>query len=261
MADLLASVPEPADLYDYRGLPTTEDGAPLWLPHNQGDVFEGVEIPGIDDPTGEGLCMLFMHPCTMRAGAILRDKVTVLSVRRQQNRGLNRDMARWSKMFKVMPLPLLRNDNDIAYAADFMSVGTVSSTALGRATRRAVLSRTGRLVMQQRVIHHFSRYAPSLDVLEAATRAVETEIELQANWCEAACEVKGDETESTIRAAEESFDSYLSDKLELPTWAHDPESPAPIAGPTASRRDMLVGENQARVVTDVAGEILRRFAT
>ncbi len=59
--------PESAEeLYRYRGRDVV-----LARPIFQGDVFEHVEIPGLDD--GPGLAMVMTHPCTMRGkGGLLR---------------------------------------------------------------------------------------------------------------------------------------------------------------------------------------------
>jgi hypothetical protein len=36
------------EFYDYRGrLEVDEDAPPIWLPVHQGDVFEGVDVPGV----------------------------------------------------------------------------------------------------------------------------------------------------------------------------------------------------------------------
>jgi len=75
----LESLPPAADLFDARV--TDEDGVPLWLPYNQGDVFEGVPLPSLNGVKAAGLVMLFLHPCTMRRGADMAPRLTVLDVR------------------------------------------------------------------------------------------------------------------------------------------------------------------------------------
>lgn len=100
MADVLEPLMPPSELYEYRR--GTEGEVPGWLPYAQGDVFEGVLIPGIAED-GSGLAMLFMHPCTMREGAVLRELVTVVAVEPVSSKKVLSDPGRWANRNKVMP--------------------------------------------------------------------------------------------------------------------------------------------------------------
>lgn len=85
------------DLYRYRS-----PDVPRSRPIMQGDVFEGVTIPGLDD--GPGLAMVITHACSMRQGPHLRTSVIMARVApRDQTIPLP-----WRGHFAVLPLPALR---------------------------------------------------------------------------------------------------------------------------------------------------------
>lgn len=199
-----------ADLYDYRGPSGAQDAPPLWLPHHQGDVFTDVDVPGVENR--DRLVMLFMHPCTMRKGAVLKDHVTVLAVRTESPRRVLDDPARWSRHYSVMPLPDLHAAGRGTHTADFTALGTVPSSALNRDRRIATLSLQGRYLFQQRIINHLTRHVVAVHELREATSAVEAEIELQGHWVEAATVAAGTESERTVADAEAAFDAYLRDE-------------------------------------------------
>jgi len=78
MADVLEPIPDtPGALYGERN----PDAISLTLPHNQGDVFRDVSISGQITTV-----ILFMHPCTMRQGARVRDEVTVVEVAQRSHK-------------------------------------------------------------------------------------------------------------------------------------------------------------------------------
>jgi len=239
------------DLFDYRGQPGIDEAAPpLWLPYNQGDVFSGVSIPGVDDELARGavpLVLLFLHPCTMRRGAVLVPEVTVVQVRWFAKRVM--DSEDWENgRYSVMPLPDLRGDGTSTHVGDFLRIGTVPGVSLNRGERIATFSRSGRTWFQRRVIHHLTRLEVPLGDLASATRGVEREVELQASWCEAACDQVGSSTLAVIAAAESDFDAYMSEK----------EPIADSAEVELSRRARLIDD---ALTHQVAGEVHREIRT
>jgi hypothetical protein len=205
----LDPLPPADDIFDYRGVAGADDDAPpVWLPHHQGDVFTGVSVPGIDEP-GD-MAMLFLHPCTMRRGATLKPQTTVICVRPTSRKKVVDRADHWASQFSVMPLPDLLGRHGDTHAADFMLMGTVRSELLDRTNRVATLSTLGRGLLQQRIIHHLTRYCPRLDELAAATATVQTEIELQSDWVEASCQIAGDEDAATVAAAEATFEEFMT---------------------------------------------------
>lgn len=239
----LDPLPPVDDLFDYRGASGTAAAPPLWLPHHQGDVFENVEIPGLTyGPDEPRLALLFLHPCTMRRGAVLKGAVTMVKVSRLTSK-VRAQPTFWATRFAEMPLPDLAGTGQNTHGGVFLEIGTVQSGELHRGRRVATLSLHGRTIMQQRIINHFTRLVPTLDELQQATRAVETEIELQADWVEAACKKSGGIADVAVQKAEADFDGYMS-----------------ATGADESLRAILQNPERASgVVMETQREIRRRF--
>jgi hypothetical protein len=244
MADQLEPLIQPDELFDYRR--GEDDGVPSWLPYSQGDVFDQVVMPGIenDEP---GLAMLFMHPCTMREGARLRDLVTAVRVRFHDNRVLPKP-GTWAKRNKLMPLPDLFGSGDSTYVADFMLIGTIPSGSLDRTRRVSQLSADGRLILQQRLIFHLTRHAPSVDVLHEASHGLELELQAQTDWMEEAFKKGLLNSSEALEEHEVAFDEYMSAPMD------PPESDAELR--PQSRRRLLADPREAPgVVRDVQRKI------
>jgi len=206
--DGLDEFPGVDEFYEYRGEPGADDAPPIWIPVQQGDVFRGVRVPGIDPPDAEDtLAMVFMHPCVMRKGAVLADRITVFKVSQETMK--DRPFERFAGNYSAIPLPDLLGQGRGVHLGSFQSVGTVAGESLDRADRVMTLTKEGRLLLQQRAVHHFTRHVPPLHDLRNGTRGVEREVELLTDWCEAACDSKG-ETAVVVTEAEKEFDEYLS---------------------------------------------------
>lgn len=219
------------DLFDYRG------AVPTWLPYQQGDVFNDVAMPG----QGVGLAMLFLHPCTMRQGTRLRDRLTVVRVEPVSTKKMLDDAAHWAGRNKVMPLPDLLANRSSAHVADFMEIATVTAAEILRTSRIAQLSLKGRLQMQQRIVFHLTRYAPTLDDLERATEAVELEAQQQADWVQAGCGSDDLAAAPRIDELESEYQAYLGGTDQ------------------ASMRTMLYGPAASQAVRSIQQEIARRY--
>lgn len=208
MAEALQPLPPVDGLYDYR---LSDGGVPEWLPYNQGDVFQNVEILGGPENT-EKLAMLFMHPCTMRDSKGLREFVTVISVIQVSPKKVLGEES-WEKKYKVMPLPDLKGDGKSSHCGDFMTMGTVRSSDLPRECRIAQLSSLGRLHLLQRVIYHLTRHAPKTSEIETATAAVEIELQHQADWLESVSNNR-DLSADDVANLEIEFQRYLDEPVE-----------------------------------------------
>ncbi|WP_258725132.1 hypothetical protein [Cellulomonas sp. NS3] len=177
---------------------------PNWLPYQQGDVFDGVELPNLTS----GPVMVFMHPCSMRQKTGMRERLTVLQVRTESPRKLLDDPERWRNRNKVMPLPGLRSDTS-THVADFMEIATVQVSELPRTARIAQLSTGGRLHLQHRLVFHLTRHAPKIDDLEVATSGVELEALQQADWVEMACGSQDDAPLEVVESHELEYQTFL----------------------------------------------------
>lgn len=194
-------MPDEAELYDARR--GAGAGVPLTIPYRQGDVFDMSA-----DNSEPAYRMLFMHPCTMRDGAVLAGEVTVLEVRKF-GKGSARDRDRWEVgNFFEIPLRRLLNNRTI-YVADMRRIETVDSAALPRCSRIASLTDAGMLAVQHRLIFHLTRLSIEYPELEEVNRALLAELEMQRSWSELSAPASS-VTESAVIAAEKTFDEFLA---------------------------------------------------
>lgn len=253
MADGLDPLLPVEQLFDARGLFDTDGGAPTWAPHHQGDVFSDISMPGLAD-TEDNFAMLFMHPCTMRNGVALKPNVTMIRVVKHPSRKRVRDKPEdWENNFKAMPLPDMLGTGEGTYYADFMSIATVESTELDRTRRVARLSLDGRSQFQQRIIFHMTRFAPSVDLLEEATAAVELELSLQEDWVGASVQFENGNYDE-IETSEVEFDAYLSAATNA---LLKPADQARLK--EFSRRDLLNTRYRRHITREITKEIAARF--
>ena len=190
-------------------------------------MFRGLSIPGLED-TDDNLGAVLGHPCTVRMGAHLKDRIQVARVIPYQR--LNQ--TEWEDgHYGVMPLPGLIPDSDTPHhAIRFEDAGPVLSTALLLDDRVATLSDFGIALLQQRHIMSTSRFQEvDLEALDKANRPVLEELELLDNWNEARCDgLPGDEFVTCLQTQAELFDEFLSatpeeglrtrrESLQLPT--------------------------------------------
>jgi hypothetical protein len=170
----------------------------------QGDVFDNVEIPGLDD--GPGLAMVLTHACSMRQGPQLRARLLVGRVKlRPQPIPLP-----WKGHFPVLPLPELRPDSpDKHYVLAFDELGTVATSGLDLAARIACLDDFGIALLNQRHAHYFTRYAVETAVLHEQSANVLTEVELLESWIDAAVPDDAEDWTARVEAENAEFDAFL----------------------------------------------------
>jgi hypothetical protein len=204
----LESPDEPSDLYRYRGEEVNR-ARPLF----QGDVFTNIMIPGLEDE--HDLAIVLTHPCTMRAGSALRERVVVARVRSDSAMALP-----WRGHFSKFPLPdLLPNSAPGHWAALFDDIGTVPTQDLLATQRIACLDDRGVVLLQQRHAHSFTRHVVETEVLYEQCSGNLVEAELLEAWLEAGLIAVGDEEwqEEHSRLSEE-FDVFFAEhraKLDL----------------------------------------------
>lgn len=134
-----------------------------------------------------------------------------------------------------------------------MKIGTVPSASLTRIKRVAQLSIDGRLQMQQRLIFHLSRYAPSLDVLRMATAALDLEMQAQTDWLEAANSKGQPLDDDAVLAQELAFDEFMSASMT------ESSSPAEQSEQRPSRRELLSHPNSAPAVIRDVQRAIQQF--
>jgi hypothetical protein len=206
---MLATPTSVDEIYVARG-----DVAPH-RPLLQGDVFDGIVIPGVEIEHDRAL--VATHPCTMRKGAVIVERVKALPVTPYQEV----DLDRWADShYRVFPLPQLVDGQH--YAARFDEIGMVRTSDLTLSRRVATLSDQGILMFQQRQIFADTRAVLPLDRLQQVSAAVLAEVELLEEWNERLVGEGGpEELETEARA----FDELLSaspDGLALRAMLGDP---------------------------------------
>jgi hypothetical protein len=161
---------DPDALYDERT--DVSRGRPLL----QGDVFDGVVLPGFGEEPMK--VQIVAHPCAMRTGANLAARITVAPVEEyQQVTGTG-----WDGNLRVMPLAGLVGGKN--FASRFVDVTGCPVELLTREHRIATLSRRGIYVLQQRLVKHYTRLEMSLELLRRESAPVLTEAEIQQDWLE-----------------------------------------------------------------------------
>jgi hypothetical protein len=186
---------EPDALYDERG------GVSFCRPILQGDVFEEVVLPGFGD--GPHRVQIVTHPCSMRRGSIINERVQVAPVEPYQK------VSDWNSHGRVMPLPDLLEDG-AWHAAKFVDLTAVAAAELTLERRIASLSHPGIHVLQQRLVWHNTRLKPPLDDFRQMSAPVLAEAEMQEMWVEALLPESDRRAESAGRAGA-AFQAWLDE--------------------------------------------------
>lgn len=185
----------PDALYDERG--DISRARPLL----QGDVFDGVILPGFgDDPLK---VQIVAHPCAMRTGSGLTSRITVAPVEpHQQVTGKG-----WDGNARVMPLAELTEGAH--FATKFVDVTACPAELLTRDRRIATLSNQGIYVLQQRLIMHYTRTEMGLEILRSQSAPVLTEAELLWDWLERVLTEAEVADEAALNAEAEVFEAWM----------------------------------------------------
>lgn len=184
------------------------DPADPWRPIMSGDVFSGVEIPGVDE---HELVLLISHPCSMRRGPDLIPRLQALPV--VTHAGIS--LEQWETgFFRVFPLPdLVADDGNRHYAARLTEFGMVASDALDLDCRVACLSESGVVLLLQRFFHCMARvHLLATTLSEHAAPALE-EASLLEEWNETVCCPRvdaGADRGAVLREEAAEFDTVLS---------------------------------------------------
>jgi len=196
----LESPDSPEELYRYRGRDVVR-ARPVF----QGDVFEHIEIPGLDD--GPGLAMVITHPCTMRSkGGLLRPRLLIGRVSPTDAMRLP-----WVGNYRLFPLPdLVPGLEGGHWALNFEDIGSVQSELLNVDNRIACLDDRGVLLLQQRHTHHLTRYVVETGVLYEQSAPVLVEADLLEDWLTTALDGLADEDWEVVQREETvAFDEFF----------------------------------------------------
>jgi hypothetical protein len=186
---------DPEHLYDERG--NTARSRPIF----QGDVFGGIVLPGFGDHPQ--IVQVVAHPCSMRNGTDLLERITVAPVEEHARvRG-----SRWNGYFGIMPLAELVGDDH--YAANLADVTGAPSQLLHLDARIATLSDRGIYVLQQRIIKNSTRFEVDISSLAQQTSPVLWEMHQQRDWVETVLDDEDEWTIENLNTEEIAFDAWL----------------------------------------------------
>jgi hypothetical protein len=204
-----------------------------WRPLMTGDVFAGPQVPGC---AGHELVMVLAHPCSLRRGVTLVERVQALPVGPHQAIPLDA----WKGHYRVMPLPELRGEGGESYAARLTEFGMVAQHELDLDRRLCCLTELGVVLLQQRFFHNQSRVKVTRDRLFEASAPVFTEIELWTQWNEQLAEPRvqaGEERAAVLADEAQEFDGLMC--------SEHPEAP-----------DLRAALNVTRLRSDVRRRVL-----
>ncbi len=199
-----------------------------------GDVFAGVDIPGCEAVAGdhEKLAIVVSHPCSMRQGHVLNERLQVVRVTRSDEIPL----SMWPKgHYDKMPLPGLTDSSETEeddatdegtgefHAALLDLRGRVETAQLRLDERVACLSEEGVAFLHQRMGHNDTRHAPSVEDLMAACAPVFREADLAERWCE-------------DLLPPEAVDDLIALPAGSPRWPRSSKKSSPESGPSQVSR-------------------------
>jgi hypothetical protein len=155
------------------------------------------------------MVMVSSHPCAMRSGPRLRERITVVPVLPAPEVPFDR----WpTANYRQMPLPNLTAPGT-HYAAMLEEPTTVSSALLDPRARLALLTERGIMLFQQRKVHNDTRVAIEPSTLHEACAAVLAEVEMHESWNLALVSPQVDEgadLAATLDTEAASFDVVMS---------------------------------------------------
>ena len=178
-----------------------------------GDVFRNVAISGYDNPC---TVMIAGHPCTIRRGATLVERIPCVIVSAVETTVPYRRWPRgdWNKFFIPESIGIG------AHVASLDELVTVASSELSRERRAITLTPHGVITFQQRLIHSLTRFVASEKQLLEVSGPVLQEAELERDW------IEGRVDAISIEDAVEEFDNFMSSnnrrsRLEDPVHASE----------------------------------------
>lgn len=200
-----------ADPTDPERMHLDSGAVPRARPLMFGDVF--TDVPCSRGGAPGSLVMVMTHPCSMRKGVVLKDRVVTANVEAAPYQKPKAE--KWAtNYFDYVPLFGLPGVPDVQ-AVVLSELHSANSTDLDPGRRVLALSNYGVTVVLQRWIYQLSRDPVSLSDLDDLIAPILAEVEVEEDWCEAALSV--DEArdgsphglDQTIREAQERVQQVL----------------------------------------------------
>jgi hypothetical protein len=172
-------------------------------PVNQGDVYEGIALPGFEAGHHD-LVMLATHPCSLRKGAALKPRLQAAPVTRAKSITAHE----WATDHKrSMPLPQLRDGK--FYAATLTEVSIVTPAQLAAASRIATLSDKGVQLLNQRLIWAMTHTVVGLDTVAEFAAPALAELELLEEWNMRLCGDQASERADKLGRLAVEFEDFI----------------------------------------------------
>ncbi len=200
----------PSRLYLARG-----DEVSSRRPLFTGDVCEDIEVPGVQE---SGTAIIIAHPCSMRRGAALAERVLVAAVRPHEDV----PPQKWTDgYYDRMPLPELRGEGSGFEVGLLSEVGLSRTDDLAASPRVACLSPVGVNILQQRTVFNLTRLeVPTAHFWDAFAHTYE-EADLLEEWT-------GDlATATPADTCAADFEEWLGDSFRRQRL-RDPQQRAPV---------------------------------
>jgi hypothetical protein len=185
---------DPDHLYDERG--TVGYGRPIF----QGDVYDRIELPFYDSLV---MVQVVGHPCAIRRGTELAERIIVAPIMRSKAI----TGSGWDGNIKLMPLADLCEDGE-HWATHFPDITALPREFLSPDKRVASLSNRGILVLQQRLIKHYTRLVVDIAALQAKSEPVLIEAEMERDWIDAILGAACDDVDA-ITQQSSAFDEWM----------------------------------------------------
>jgi hypothetical protein len=171
----LATYKSPEELYRASG----EEVNPL-RPFFTGDVFAQVVT---SEAAGASMAMIVGHPCSMRSGGRLSDRLLMATVREQPAL----PPSAWEcGHYAKMPLPDVVEAGRL-HVAHLDDIGMLQTDRLRSARRIACLSEFGVNMLQQRVVWHLTRLEVQTFTFHEAFAHTQDEADLLEEWNDVVC--------------------------------------------------------------------------
>lgn len=191
----LETYESPDQLYLARGADVNDH-----RPAMTGDVYDKVEIPGVD---GIGLGVVVTHPCAMRKGAEINEKV--LMARLHASDPI--PPAAWpGHYYDKMPFPELTGEGEL-HVAHLDEIGRAPRESLASEQRIACLLPYGVNLLQQRLVWHMTRCLVPTWQFQEAIEHVLAEADLLEEWQDELCEAGVSGEEAVAR-----FEAFMREK-------------------------------------------------
>lgn len=184
-----------------------QGAVPLARPIMFGDVFR--DVPCSRGGAASDLVMVLSHPCSMRKGTVLRERIVTATVEPVPDQRVPRQ--RWaSGFYDYLPLYDLPGVDQL-HGVRLSELHAANSSDLDLKQRVLALSDYGIAVLLQRWIYQMSRDPVPIQDIDNLVAPILAETEIQEDWCQVALDVAGEDADviEVLKQATEAVQNAL----------------------------------------------------